>query len=72
MLEHIQEIISKLNSLGITASSLEEEVEGDEEEWESDDGSIDNDGDVDMKWRLTSSDAFSLFFSPKSNIENII
>lgn len=50
MLEHIQEIISKLDALGITASPLEDgaEEEGDEEEWESDDESVDNDGDVDM------------------------
>lgn len=51
MLEHIKELIAKLDSLGISASPLEDgpDEEGDEEEWESDDGSVDHDGDVDMK-----------------------
>ena len=51
MLEHIKELIAKLDSLGISASPLEDvpDEEGDEEDWESDDGSVDHDGDVDMK-----------------------
>ncbi|KJA19477.1 hypothetical protein HYPSUDRAFT_889629 [Hypholoma sublateritium FD-334 SS-4] len=51
MLEHIKELIAKLDSLGISASPLEDgpDEEGDEEDWESDDESVDHDGDVDMK-----------------------
>ncbi|KAF8199620.1 hypothetical protein BJ912DRAFT_949700 [Pholiota molesta] len=51
MLEHVKELIGKLDSLGISASPLEEgaDEEGDEDEWESDDGSVDGDGDVEMQ-----------------------
>lgn len=51
MLEHVKELIEKLDSLGISASPLEEgaDEEGDEDEWESDDGSVDGDGDVEMQ-----------------------
>ncbi len=51
MLEHIKELIAQLDSMGISASPLEDgpDEEGDEDDWESDDGSIDHDGDVDMK-----------------------
>ena len=45
------ELISKLDSLGIAASPLDgAEGEGDDEgEWESVDGSVDGDGDVEMQ-----------------------
>lgn len=52
LLEHVRELISKLDSLGIPASSLEDEDEGGEDEegdWESVDGSMDGDGDVEMQ-----------------------
>ena len=51
LLEHVTELISKLDSLGIAASPLDGgEDEGDDEgEWESVDGSVDGDGDVEMQ-----------------------
>ncbi|PPQ69807.1 hypothetical protein CVT25_009744 [Psilocybe cyanescens] len=51
LLEHVRELISKLDSLGIAASPLDEDDEGGEGEgdWESDDGSVDGDGDVEMQ-----------------------
>ncbi|KAF8905096.1 hypothetical protein CPB84DRAFT_1814317 [Gymnopilus junonius] len=52
LLEHVKELISKLDSLGIPPSPLEDEDEGGEDEegdWESDDGSMDGDGDVEMQ-----------------------
>ncbi|PPQ64590.1 hypothetical protein CVT26_001988 [Gymnopilus dilepis] len=51
LLDHVKELISKLDSLGIPASSLEDEDEGEdgENDWESVDGSEDGDGDVEMQ-----------------------
>ncbi|KAH9481382.1 putative assembly chaperone of rpl4 [Psilocybe cubensis] len=51
LLEHVQELIAKLDELGITASPVDEGEEGEdgEGEWESDDGSVDGDGDVEMQ-----------------------
>ncbi|KAF9036207.1 TPR-like protein [Panaeolus papilionaceus] len=49
LIEHVQELIAKLESMGIKPSPMEEgEAGGEDDEWESDDGSIDGDGDVDM------------------------
>ena len=47
LLEHTKELIEKLDSLGITASPLEAEDEDDE--WGTDDESVDGDGDVEME-----------------------
>lgn len=50
LLEHVKELISKLDEMGIKPSPTEEAGgEGDEDEWESDDGSLDGDGDVEMQ-----------------------
>ncbi|KDR76250.1 hypothetical protein GALMADRAFT_210892 [Galerina marginata CBS 339.88] len=50
LLEHVKELISKLDSLGITASPLDEDEDGDEEaNWETDGESVDGDGDVEMQ-----------------------
>ncbi|KAF9565283.1 TPR-like protein [Agrocybe pediades] len=51
LLEHVAELIGKLDSLGIKPSAVDAGDEGGdgEEDWESDDGSIDGDGDVDMQ-----------------------
>jgi hypothetical protein len=48
LLEHAQELIAKLNALGVSPSELDSEA--DEGAWEDDDASTDNetDGDVDM------------------------
>jgi len=47
LLQHAQELIAKLDELGIKPSPLEDEEEGDG--WESVDESVDGDGDVDME-----------------------
>jgi len=51
LLEHIQELIEQLDDLGIAASPLDDEYEGDEDdEWATDDDEdVDEDGDVDME-----------------------
>ncbi|KIM39823.1 hypothetical protein M413DRAFT_446743 [Hebeloma cylindrosporum] len=51
LLEHVKELITKLDGLGITASPVNEsgDRDEDEDEWESDDGSVDGDGDVEMQ-----------------------
>ena len=50
-MEHVKELITKLDGLGITASPVDEGGDGDdhEDEWESDDKSLDGDGDVEMR-----------------------
>ena len=51
LLEHTKELIEKLDSLGITASPLDDEdgAEGEDDEWGTDDESVDGDGDVEMQ-----------------------
>ncbi|KAF8968152.1 hypothetical protein BDZ97DRAFT_1801199 [Flammula alnicola] len=51
LLEHVKELISKLDSLGISASPLDDggDEGEDDDDWESDDGSVDGDGDVEMQ-----------------------
>lgn len=54
LLEHTKELIEKLDSLGITASPLDDEgAEDDEWDTDDDDESVDDDGDIEMEWRLT-------------------
>lgn len=47
LLGHVEELIGKLDALGIASSPLEEGEEG-EGNWEDLDGSEDSDGDVEM------------------------
>ncbi|KAF8638296.1 hypothetical protein AX17_002316 [Amanita inopinata Kibby_2008] len=47
LLDHAKELITKLESQGITPSSVEEDEEGGE--WEDTEGSEDDDGDVEMQ-----------------------
>ncbi|KAF5326941.1 hypothetical protein D9619_004835 [Psilocybe cf. subviscida] len=50
LLEHVTELISKLDGMGVKPSPVEEAGgDGDDDEWESDDGSVDGDGDVEMQ-----------------------
>jgi len=51
LLEHTKELIEKLDSLGITASPLDDEdgAEDEDDEWGTDDESVDGDGDVEME-----------------------
>ncbi|KAF8149911.1 hypothetical protein B0H34DRAFT_667197 [Crassisporium funariophilum] len=51
LLEHVKELIGKLDALGITASAVDEDDDGAavDGEWETDEeGSVDEDGDVEM------------------------
>ncbi|KAI9060656.1 TPR-like protein [Trametes sanguinea] len=47
LLEHVRELIAKLEALGIQPSP-EQEPDGEDEEWEDVDGSDEEDGDVEM------------------------
>jgi hypothetical protein len=47
LLEHVKELIAKLDALGIAASPMDDGDEG-EGEWEDLEGSEDSDGDVEM------------------------
>jgi len=49
LLEHVKELISKLEAQGITPSSAEDDGGGDDDDWEDAEGSEDEDGDVDME-----------------------
>ena len=51
LLEHVKELIAKLDALGITTSSIEDGDGngGDEAEWEDASDSENNDGDVEME-----------------------
>ena len=51
LLEHTKELIEKLDSLGIAASPLEDEdgAEDEDDDWGTDDESVDGDGDVEMQ-----------------------
>ncbi|PPQ66214.1 hypothetical protein CVT24_000326 [Panaeolus cyanescens] len=49
LMEHVQELIAKLEAMGIHPSPMEEgDAAGDDDDWESVDGSNEGDGDVDM------------------------
>lgn len=48
LLEHVKELIARLDALGITASPLEGDG-GEEDEGEWEDASEDGDGDVEME-----------------------
>lgn len=48
LLEHAQELIGKLDALGIKPSPIEEGDDDEEGEWEDGDSSGDEDGDVEM------------------------
>ncbi|EDR08558.1 uncharacterized protein LACBIDRAFT_297372 [Laccaria bicolor S238N-H82] len=49
LLEHVKELITKLDALGIASSPLEDGNDEEGGEWESIDGSEDEDGDVEME-----------------------
>lgn len=51
ILEHIKELIEKLDSLGIAASPLDDEdgAEDEDDDWGTDDEIVDGDGDVEME-----------------------
>ena len=49
LLEHVKELVEKLDALGIKPSPVgDEEGDGGQEDWEDVDGSEDEDGDVEM------------------------
>ena len=49
LLEHVKELITKLDAIGIASSPLEDGNDDEGGEWESVDGSEDEDGDVEME-----------------------
>jgi len=49
LLEHVKELITKLDALGIASSPFEDGNDDEGGEWESVDGSEDEDGDVEME-----------------------